>query len=551
MKISFAKSAIPANGALVVGVPDSKALGPTAAEADELTGGQIARAVAGSRFKGEAGQTLVLTAPHGVTLDRVVVIGLGRADAISAATMESFGGTAVAALAGTGDEAATLAVDLPEGADVAPATAAAHAAFGALLRSFRFDRYRTTEKPDQKPALVRLTVHGEAHTGARKAFAALEAVAGGVFLTRRLVSEPANIIYPESFVEVARAELGPDVTVDVLDEGKMKKLGMGALLGVAQGSARPPRLLVMEYRGADDPEAAPLAFVGKGVTFDTGGISIKPSAGMEDMKWDMGGAGVVAGLMKALAARKAKANVVGLCGLVENMPSGTAQRPGDVVTTLSGQTVEVINTDAEGRLVLADMLTYCQDRFQPSHIIDLATLTGAIIISLGSEHAGLFSNDDTLAQSITQAGGPVGEPVWRLPMGEGYDRMIRSDIADMKNTGNREAGSITAAQFLQRFVKDGTPWAHIDIAAVTWSKKDKPTVPKGGTAFGVRLLDRLVAEMIEGQAPVAPSSVAPSSVAPSRPDRSADAGTDTGLGKGVGKAKGGKAKTKSKGSKKG
>jgi len=500
MKISFAKPSIPAKGALVVGVPDSKTLGPTAAEVDELTGGQITRAVKGGRFKGEAGQTLVLSAPHGVTLDRVVVIGLGKADAVAAGPLEAFGGNAVAALAGTGDEAAALAVDLPEGCALDPAAALAHVAFGAQLRSFRFDRYRTTEKPDEKPALTRLTVHGEGHVAARKAFAPLEAIAQGVTLTRRLVSEPANVIYPESFVETVRAEMAElGVTVDVLDEAKMKKLGMGALLGVAQGSARPPRLLVMEYRGAADAKAAPLAFVGKGVTFDSGGISIKPAGGMEDMKWDMGGAGVVAGLMRALAGRKARANVVGLCGLVENMPSGTAQRPGDVVTTMSGQTVEVINTDAEGRLVLADVLSYCQDRFKPSHIIDLATLTGAIIISLGSEHAGLFSNDDTLAEAITRAGKPVAEPVWRLPLGDGYDRMIRSDIADMKNVGNREAGSITAAQFLQRFIKDGTPWAHIDIAGVTWSKKDKATVPKGGTAFGVRLLDRLVAEMIEGE----------------------------------------------------
>jgi leucyl aminopeptidase len=498
MKITFAKPDIPAKGALVVGVLDGRTPGATAATLDELTGGQIGRALAASRFKGEAGKTLVVPAPHGVTLDRIVLVGLGKADAITGTTMESVGGAAVSVLGGLGDETAALAIDVPEGATIPAAEAACHAAFGATLAAFRFDKYRTKEKPEEKPALKTLTVLCDDPSGARAAFGPAKAVAEGVVMTRRLVSEPANIIYPESFCEAAAELSDLGVSVEVLDEEKMRKLGMGALLGVAQGSARPPRLLVMEYRGAKDKKAAPIAFVGKGVTFDSGGISIKPAAGMEDMKWDMGGAGVVAGLMKALAGRKANANVVGICGLVENMPSGTAQRPGDVVTTMSGQTVEVINTDAEGRLVLADALWYCQDRFKPSHIVDLATLTGAIIISLGSEHAGLFSNNDDLAGAITAAGTAVGEKCWRLPLGDAYDQMIKSDIADMKNVGNREAGSITAAQFLQRFIKE-TPWAHIDIAGVTWSKKDAPTVPKGGTAFGVRLLDRLVTDMIEGQ----------------------------------------------------
>ncbi|WP_299438665.1 leucyl aminopeptidase [uncultured Rhodospira sp.] len=498
MKVSFAKPAIPDKGALVLGVREENLLGAVATELDELTGGQIGRALKAERFKGEGGKCLVLNAPHGVTLDRVVLIGLGKPEAITATTLETFGGTAVGRLGALGDETAALVPDLPGDAPLSDVEAAAHAALGATLAGFRFDRYRTKEKPDEKPALRKLSVLCDDPNAAKKAFAPLEAVAEGVDLTRTLVSEPANVVYPESFCEQVKdlADLG--ITVEVLDEQKMRKLGMGALLGVAQGSARPPRLLVMEYKGAKDKDAAPIAFVGKGVTFDSGGISIKPSAGMEDMKWDMGGAGVVAGLMKALAGRKANANVVGLCGLVENMPSGTAQRPGDVVETMSGQTVEVINTDAEGRLVLADVLWYAQDRFKPSHIIDLATLTGAIIISLGGEHAGLFSNNDDLAEALSEAGGGVGEKVWRLPLGEAYDKMLRSDIADMKNVGNREAGSITAAQFLQRYIRDkDTPWAHLDIAGVTWSKKDKPTVPKGATAFGVRLLDRLVADVIE------------------------------------------------------
>jgi leucyl aminopeptidase len=319
-----------------------------------------------------------------------------------------------------------------------------------------------------------------------------------VFVTRDLVSEPANVIYPKSFVTRAKGLEKLGVKVSALGAAQMKKLGMGALIGVGQGSEREPQLLVLEWQGAPKTKAkAPVAIVGKGVTFDTGGISIKPAAGMEDMKWDMGGAGVVVGLMRALAARKAKAAVVGICGLVENMPSGTAQRPGDIVTSMSGQTIEVLNTDAEGRLVLADALWYVQDKFKPRAIVDLATLTGAIIVALGHEHAGLFCNDDTLCKQLLAAGKAVGEPVWRLPLGKGYDTLIDSEAADMKNIGNRSAGSITAAQFLQRFVKEGTPWAHLDIAGVTWSAKDKPTVPKGGTAFGVRLLDHLIGENYE------------------------------------------------------
>ncbi len=500
MKIAFGKPAIPESGALVVGVLEGKTPGPTATELDDLTGGQLRRAMACARFKGEKGETLVVPAPHGVTLDRIVLVGWGAVDKVDAATMEAVGGAAVACLGGQGDETATLVVDDPEGMALDGATAAAHMALGARLRTYRFDKYRTKEKPEEKPALKTVTVLCEAAAEAEAAFAPLDAVADGVRLTRDLVSEPANVVYPESFVETVRDLEDLGVSVDVLDEAKMRKLGMGALLGVAQGSARPPRLLVLEYRGAEDKKAPPLALVGKGVTFDTGGISIKPAANMEDMKWDMGGAGVVAGTLKALAGRKAKANVVGLCGLVENMPSGTAQRPGDVVTSASGQTIEVINTDAEGRLVLADVLWYAQDRFKPSHIVDLATLTGAIIISLGSEHAGLFANDDTLAEALAEAGQAVGEKVWRMPLGDAYDKMIRSDIADMKNVGNREAGSITAAQFLQRFITDKTPWAHLDIAGVTWSKKDAATVPKGGTGFGVRLLDRLVVDLMESDA---------------------------------------------------
>jgi leucyl aminopeptidase len=294
--------------------------------------------------------------------------------------------------------------------------------------------------------------------------------------------------------------------VEVFGPKEMTKLGFGALMGVAMGSANEPRMVVMTWNGAPKPAAGkgkakppakPLAFIGKGVTFDTGGISIKPAGGMEDMKWDMGGAGTVIGLMAALAGRKAKVDAIGLVGLVENMPSGTAQRPGDVVKTYSGQTVEVINTDAEGRLVLADVLWYCQQKYDPRFMVDLATLTGAIIVALGHEYAGFFANDDALAQQLHAAGETTGEKVWRMPLGDAYDKQIKSDIADMKNVGGRPGGAITAAQFIQRFV-NGKPWAHLDVAGTVWSGKDAPTVPKGATAFGVRLLDRLVAEHYEG-----------------------------------------------------
>jgi leucyl aminopeptidase len=312
-----------------------------------------------------------------------------------------------------------------------------------------------------------------------------------------LVTEPANVIYPETFVERCQHLTEAGVQIEVLGEAEMRAAGMGALLGVAQGSIREPKLLVMRWDGTDGAQEKPVMFVGKGVTFDTGGISLKPPGGMEDMKWDMGGAGAVAGTMLALARRKAKAHVVGICGLVENMPDGGAQRPGDVVTSMSGQTIEVINTDAEGRLVLCDAMTWAQKRFKPDYMIDLATLTGAIIISLGHEYGGLFSNDDDLANKLMAAGKSAGDPLWRFPIGPAYDKMIDSPIADMKNVGPREGGSITAAQFLNRFVDEGVKWAHLDIAGMVWAAKPGTVWDKGATGFGVRLLDRFVADHFE------------------------------------------------------
>jgi leucyl aminopeptidase len=496
MKISFAKAALPTEGALAVGILEDRTLTPTAALIDEKAGGLISRALAASRFEGKKEQTLLLLAPAGLEVTRLLLIGLGKAQTVDDLTAEAYGATAVSQLQANGDELLTIAVDPIDRSPLVSADFAARAAVGAKLRSYRFDKYRTKEKQDEKPSLKKVVLSLEDHAAAKRRYQPLDGVAEGVCLARDLASEPANVIYPESLAEQAKLLAEHGVDVEVFGEKQMRKLGMGALLGVGQGSDRESQLVVMRWMGAEDKNAAPIAFVGKGVTFDSGGISIKPSANMEDMKWDMGGSAVVIGLMKALALREAKVNAVGLVGLVENMPSGTAQRPGDVVTTLSGQTVEVINTDAEGRLVLADVLWYAQDRFNPRAMIDLATLTGAIIISLGDHYAGLFANDDDLAEKIAESGKKVGEPVWRMPLDDSYDKQLKSDIADMKNVGGREGGSITAAMFLKRFIKD-VKWAHLDIAGVTWAKKDNRVTPKGATAFGVRLLDNLVADHYE------------------------------------------------------
>ena len=322
------------------------------------------------------------------------------------------------------------------------------------------------------------------------------AVIDGVFFTRDLINAPANILTTSSFADqlLALSELG--IIVEVLDEPELEKLGMRTLLCVGQGSVSPSKVVVMHWNGGGSE--APFAFVGKGVVFDTGGISLKPAAGMEDMTMDMGGAGVVAGAMKALALRKAKANVVGVVGLVENMPSGNATRPGDVIKSMKGDTVEVINTDAEGRLVLADILWYTQERFNPTGMIDLATLTGAIIIGLGHEMAGVFSNSDILSKQFISAATAEGEGAWRMPLGQAYDKQLKSRIADMKNVGGRAASSITAGQFLKRFVKDNTPWAHLDIAGVASIAQESAFSPKGATGWGVRALNRMIADHYEG-----------------------------------------------------
>jgi leucyl aminopeptidase len=458
------------------------------AESIKGTGGGLEAALKRQRFDGEASSV----AEHFVNDRRIVVVGTGKGTS-SAEAAEKLGGKVAARLLTSGEKHAVI--DLTGlGYD---ADAAAKVALSASLRAWRYDRYRTRLKDKQKPTLDQVTIVGSGAGAQKRWEERWEPVLEGVKLTRELVTEPANIIYPETFVERCRhlAELG--IELEVLDGPAMRKLGMGALLGVAQGSVKDPRLLILRWNGGKKG-TPPIAFVGKGVTFDTGGISIKPAQGMEMMKWDMGGAAAVVGAFKTFALRKAKTNVVGICGLVENMPDGNAQRPGDVVTTMSGQTVEVINTDAEGRLVLADAITYVQRNYKPKTIVDLATLTGAILVSLGHEFGGLFTPEDELATQLLAAANESGDKLWRMPLAEPFDRMIDSPIADMKNIGGREGGSITAAMFIQRFVDDGVRWAHLDIAGMAWSDKPATTYDKGATGFGVRLIDQFVADTAEG-----------------------------------------------------
>ena len=445
-----------------------------------------------ARFDGEAGAIAEAFVAQGDAVVQVLLLGVGSG---AETDYERAGGALTARLLTSGTEA--VVVDFSSLGDAPAATSVARFAAAAVQRSWRIDMYRTKLAEKAKPTLSSITLVG-APEGAEAAWHAQHAVTMGLNLTRTLVALPPNILYPVSFVERFRADVeGLGLEISVLGEAEMAALGMGALLGVSQGSVRDAQLLVIKWsgKGAGDPD---LALVGKGVTFDTGGISLKPGPGMEDMKWDMGGAGAVAGAMKALALRKAKANVVGVCGLVENMPDANAQRPGDIVTSMSGQTIEILNTDAEGRLVLCDAITWVQKNHRPKTIVDLATLTGAMIIALGNEHGGMFANDDALADQLLAAGKASGDLLWRFPLSDGYNKLIDSPIADMKNVGPRGAGSITAAQFIQRFVDKGVRWAHLDIAGMVWADKPGATFDKGATGYGVRLLDRFVADNFEG-----------------------------------------------------
>ncbi|MGX5775632.1 leucyl aminopeptidase [Methylorubrum zatmanii] len=478
-------------GDLVVFVGDDLALSGAASEALGRPGAElVARAAASERFKGKSQTALSLPAPAGVEADRLVVIGLGSEKDRAKTDWTTLGGFTAGKV---GARSARVLLDWPGFAgnarDVADFT------LGARLRSYRFDQYKTKKKDEDETgtALTLLVADPAAAQAAAKDAAG---VAEGVILARNLVNEPPNVLYPEEYARRVSELTRLGVEVEILDLARMKELGMGALLAVAQGSAREPRVAILRWNGADDATTPPLALIGKGVVFDSGGISIKSAGGMEDMKGDMGGSAAVVGTLHALASRKAKANVVGAIGIVENMPDGNSYRPSDIVTSLSGQTIEVINTDAEGRLVLADVLWHVQATYKPKAMIDLATLTGAIIVALGQDIAGLFSNDDELSARITAAGEAAGEKVWRMPLIPAFDKAIDSKFADMKNTGGRHGGAATAAAFLKRFVND-VPWAHLDIAGVGMSSTPSEINRSWGAGWGVRLLDRLVRDHYE------------------------------------------------------
>lgn len=497
MDIAIRKPGLPKTGVMAVFARGNTLTLP-AKQVDEAAGHALTRAVQASTFSGKCGEMVEVAMPQGLDLDRLILVGLGEDEALRPRDYTELGGKICARVLTGGPKALTIALDDQVTAGVPAHEAAAELAMGARLRSYRFDKYRTKEPVEKKPTLKSVTVTTDAQAAAEVLFKDLDAVSSGVFLARDLTTEPANTLTPAAFAERIEELRSMGCTVEILDEAALREKGFGALLGVGQGSTAESKVAVIQWPGksGDGPLADPIALVGKGVTFDSGGISIKPAQGMEQMKFDMGGAAIVVGAMQALAARKAKVDAVAVVGLVENMPSGSAIRPGDVLTSMSGQTIEVINTDAEGRLVLADCLHYVRERFNPAAMIDFATLTGAIIIGLGHDHAGLFSDDEALAMGLFEAGQATGDRVWRLPLDKAYDKQLDSQIADMKNVGGRPAGSITAAQFLKRFAGD-TPWAHIDVAGTVWAEQDTDLGEKGATGFGVRLVDRYIADTFE------------------------------------------------------
>jgi len=493
LKFAFTPLAQP-RGVLVVFCDQHLKFGPATRRIVAPMGDTLRRAATADRFTGKNGTSLDLIAPVGLDAPRLVVIGTGKEGELKPGDLVKLGGIAM----GKVPSAAASATIVAEfGSGPLKADQVADLALGVYLRAYTFDVYKTKRKDDDegRPSKFELNFACSNPGSAEKAWSRNAAIADGVALARDLVNEPANVLHPAEFARRASELRKLGVVVEVLDVAAMRKLGMGALIGVGQGSAHESKLVVMRWNGGKRG-ADPVAFIGKGVCFDTGGISIKPAQGMEDMKGDMAGAACVVGLMQALAARKARVNAVGAIGLVENMPDGKAQRPGDIVKTMSGQTIEIINTDAEGRLVLADVLHYVNKRFKPKFMVNLATLTGAIIVALGQQYAGLFSNDDKLAERLVEAGEETGERVWRMPLGAEYDKLIDSKFADMKNTGGRWGGAITAAQLLQRFV-DKTPWAHLDIAGTGMGSPQTDINRSWGSGWGVRLLERLVEDHYE------------------------------------------------------
>jgi len=494
-RISFSKAAAPKAGVAVILAGEGLALGAVGGELVSTLEGGLQRVAEIAGFSGKKKTSLDLVGPAGPALDRLVVFGLGKPADLTRDDWRALGGAVLAELQKIKAATATVLLETPEGVDLA-AEFIAEFAMGAKLRAYSFDAYKTRKSDEDTPKDLKLTLSVADTKAAKKAWSAAEAIADGVILARDLVNEPANVLGPVEFAKKAKELEVLGVEVDVLGEKEMKKLKMAALLGVAQGSVRPPQLAVMRWNGGKKG-SAPVALVGKGVVFDTGGISIKPAGGMEEMKGDMGGAAAVVGAMHAIAGRKAKANVVGVIGLVENMPDGNAQRPGDIVTAMSRTTIEILNTDAEGRLVLADALWYTQQKYKPAIMIDLATLTGAVLVALGNLNAGLFSNNDELADKLLASAEASGEPLWRLPLSKDYDKIIDTPNADVKNTGGRWAGSITAAQFLQRFAND-VPWAHLDIAGTAFGAPKDDICQSWASGYGVRLLNQLVADHYEG-----------------------------------------------------
>lgn len=494
-KFSFIKLAAPKGGVAVAFAAEGLGLGAMTAEfLQNMTGG-FERAAGIAGFTGKKSSTLDLIAPGGLGVERLILVGLGKPEELGEQDLLKLGGTVMGALDSAKASDATVLAELAGEGEMS-ADAAAAFAMGVKLRAYKFDTYKTKKADDDSgPSALKLQIAVADPRPVKKAWTTANGIADGVYLARDLVNEPANVLGPVEFAQKAAALEKLGVEIEILGEKEMKKLKMAALLGVSQGATRPPRLVIMRWNGGKKAQA-PLAFVGKGVVFDTGGISIKPAAGMEEMKGDMGGAAAVTGLMHALAARKAKANVIGIIGLVENMPDGNAQRPGDIVKAMSGTTIEILNTDAEGRLVLADAMWYTQDRFKPAFMIDLATLTGAVIVALGNHNAGLYSNNDDLAGKLKSAADETGEAVWRMPLSSDYDKLIDTPNADVKNTGGRWAGSITAAQFLQRFAND-MPWAHLDIAGTAFGAPKNEINQGWASGFGVRLLDRLVSSFYE------------------------------------------------------
>ena len=511
LEISFARlDAAPAS-TLAVLAGQELALSPAVQSLNTKAQGLVLKAAEAASFKGKQKSSIEILAPQKLDCQRLVIVGAGNANEHSDSDWATLGGYAMGQIAARKTTEASLVAEVA-GAGVKPDVLAANLAFGALLRHYTFKKYKKKGEADgngesgngtggDKKAngdtLEKLVIHCADPEKARAAFEAKQAVADGIHFARDLVNEPANVLGPVEFADRVKELESIGLEVEILDDATLRELGMNTLLSVAQGSARPARVAIMQWNGAKSKRAKPLAFIGKGVVFDTGGISIKPSAGMEDMKGDMGGAAAVVGLMVALAKRKAAVNAVGLIGIVENMPSGTATRPGDIVVSLSGQTVENLNTDAEGRLVLADVLWYAQERFKPRFVIDLATLTGAIMVALGKDFAGLFANDDKLADQLIAASKATGEKVWRMPLDKSYDKLIDSRNADVKNIGGRWGGACTAAAFIGRFIKKDMPWAHLDIAGTAMDAPKSEISTSWASGWGVQLLDRLVADNFE------------------------------------------------------